>query len=65
MKKFKITEASKKTFMEKVFYYIGKGIKPMVIKKMEKNNPEFKKSYSELQKARDKFEASVDRLKHL
>ena len=65
MKEFKITEASKKTFMEKIFYYIGKGIKPVVIKKMEKNNPDFKKSWNRLQKARDEFEASVDRLKYL
>jgi hypothetical protein len=36
MAKFKITEATKKTFMEKIFYYIGKGIKPMVIRKKPK-----------------------------
>ena len=65
MKKFKITEVSKKTFMEKVFYYIGKGVKPMVIRKMEKKSPEFKKSWDKLQKARNEFEASIDRLKSL
>jgi len=62
MAKFIMTEKSKSTFMEKVFYYIGKGIKPMVIRKMEKKSPGLKRAWSNLAKARDEFEKSVEEL---
>tara|TARA_R100000084_G_scaffold92358_1_gene46223 strand:- start:28 stop:216 length:189 start_codon:yes stop_codon:yes gene_type:complete len=62
MAKFKITEATKKTFMEKIFYYIGKGIKPMVIRKMEKKSPKLKQAWNRLEKARDEFEKSIENL---
>ena len=62
MAKFKITEATKKTFMEKIFYYIGKGIKPMVIRKMEMKSPKLKQAWNRLEKARDEFEKSIENL---
>ena len=57
-----MTEKSKSTFMEKVFYYIGKGIKPMVIKKMEKKSPKLKRAWNRLETARDEFEKSIEKL---
>ena len=62
MAKFIMTEKSKSTFMEKIFYYIGKGIKPMVIRKMEKKSPGLKRAWGRLEKARDEFEKSIEKL---
>ena len=62
MAKFIMTEKSKSTFMEKVFYYIGKGIKPMVIRKMEKQSPGLKRAWNRLEKARDEFGKSIENL---
>ncbi len=62
MAKFKMTEASKSTFMEKIFYYIGKGIKPMVIRKMERKSPGLKKAWGRLEQARDEFEKAMENL---
>ena len=62
MAKFIMTEKSKSTFMEKIFYYIGKGIKPIVIRKMEKRSPGLKRAWSRLEKARDEFEKSIENL---
>ena len=47
----KVSEQTRKSFMEKLFYYLGKGLTPTVVKTMSKNlkdylNNSFYKSQS-------------------
>ena len=36
------------SILEKIFYYIGKGMRPVILKKMSANSPTFKKKYNYL-----------------
>jgi len=54
MAKYKnITEANKRGLMDKLFYYLGRGMRPMMVKKMSKKDPNFARKWSDLEKARD------------
>ena len=49
----KITEASKQGLLDKLFYYLGRGMRPTIVKKMSKADPKFASKWSELEAARD------------
>ena len=54
MVKYKnVTESNKKSLMDKLFYYLGRGMRPMMVKKMSKADPSFAKKWERLEKARD------------
>ena len=36
------------SILEKIFYYIGKGVRPVILKKMSAKSPTFKKKYNDL-----------------
>ena len=36
------------SILEKIFYYIGKGMRPVILKKMSAKSPTFKKKYNNL-----------------
>jgi len=46
----KITEASKQGLLDKLFYYLGRGMRPSIVKKMSKADPKFAKTWNELEK---------------
>ena len=50
----KVSEQTRKSFMEKLFYYLGKGLTPTVVKTMSKKDPKFADKWSQLQKNRKK-----------
>tara|TARA_Y100000385_G_scaffold241849_1_gene258491 strand:+ start:103 stop:312 length:210 start_codon:yes stop_codon:yes gene_type:complete len=57
MAKYKnITESNKRNFIEKIFYYLGKGMKPMVIKKMAKKDPKFANIFGRIEKDRKELD---------
>ena len=57
MVKYKnITESNKRGFIEKIFYYLGKGLRPLIIKKMAKKDPKFAKLFSKMEKDRKEFD---------
>jgi len=52
----KVSEQTRKSFMEKLFYYLGKGLTPTVVKTMSKKDPKFANKWSQLQKNRKELE---------
>ena len=40
------------SILEKIFYYIGKGMRPVILKKMSAKSPTFKKKYNDLVQTR-------------
>ena len=46
----KITEQSKQSLLDKLFFYLGRGMRPTMVKKLAKKDPEFAKTWSELEK---------------
>ena len=57
MVKYKnITESNKSNFIEKIFYYLGKGMRPLVIKRMSKKDPKFAKLFSRMERDRKELD---------
>ena len=52
----KVSEQTRKSFMEKLFYYLGKGLTPTDVKTMSKKDPKFADKWSQLQKNRKELE---------
>ena len=54
MAKYKnVTETNKRSLMDKLFNALGRGMRPMMVKKMSKADPKFASKWSELEAARD------------
>jgi len=54
MAKYKnVTEANKRSLMDKLFYYLGRGMRPMMVRKMSAKDPKFAAKWKRLEKARD------------
>lgn len=54
MAKYKnVTETNKRSLMDKLFHALGRGMRPMMVKKMSKADPKFASKWSELEAARD------------
>ena len=57
MVKYKnITESNKRGFIEKIFYYLGKGLRPLIIKKMAKKDAKFAKLFDRMAKDRKELD---------
>ncbi len=48
----KISEASKQKLLDKLFYYLGRGMRPTIVKKMSKADPKFANKWKELERHR-------------
>tara|TARA_B100000214_G_scaffold161071_1_gene115549 strand:- start:654 stop:842 length:189 start_codon:yes stop_codon:yes gene_type:complete len=56
----KISESSKQSLLDKLFYYLGRGMKPTIVKKMSKKDPKFAKAWDRLSKHRDYMDDLFD-----
>jgi len=52
----KVSEQTRKSFMEKLFYYLGKGLTPTIVKTMSKKDPKCEDKWRQLQKNRKELE---------
>ena len=47
--------------LEKIFYYIGKGMRPVIFKKMSAKSRNFKNKYAQLQKTRKELDDILEK----
>lgn len=47
--------------LEKIFYYIGKGMRPLIFKKMSAQSPNFKNKFEKLQKTRKELDDILEK----
>ena len=56
MPKYKnITEKTKQSILDKIFYNIARGLRPAILTKMAKKDPRIAKNLKNLEKARNDF----------
>ena len=61
MPKYKnITEKTKQSILDKIFYNIARGLRPAILNKMAKKDPRVAKNLKTLEKARNDFYDSLD-----
>ena len=49
------------SILEKIFYYIGKGMRPVIFKKMSAQSPNFKNKFEKLQKTRKELDGILEK----
>lgn len=47
--------------LEKIFYYIGKGMRPVIFKKMSAQSPNFKNKFEKLQQTRKELDDILEK----
>jgi|TARA_Y100000114_G_scaffold154245_1_gene175897 hypothetical protein len=61
MPKYKnITEKTKQSILDKIFYNIARGLRPTILNKMAKKDPRVAKNLKNLERARNDFYDSLD-----
>ena len=61
MPKYKnITEKTKQSILDKIFYSIARGLRPTILNKMAKKDPRVAKNLKNLEKARNDFYDSLE-----
>ena len=61
MPKYKnITEKTKQSILDKIFYNIARGLRPTIFNKMAKKDPRVAKNLKNLERARNDFYDSLD-----
>jgi len=51
-----------KSFLEQLFYYIGKMLRPFIFSRMAKKDPKVAKNLENLEKARKDFDDSLEEM---